>query len=112
MEQIIDLSNYELTPTEFKKIKVNIRENLKGNVIGYIFTDKIKELYNLDNNDSNKWVIKHDKLLFVFDLVPRDENDENDDTKIIKVRTSNRSNASKIYELLKFKEINKLLLNK
>jgi hypothetical protein len=96
MEQIIDLSCHQMTLEDFNKLPSNRKDNIKSNVIGYIFTDKIKELYNLETNKKNKWIIKYDKLIFIIQLY------END---IIKI-TAPSSNGNKIDKLLKSKEIN------
>ncbi len=102
MEQVIDLSSYELTN---ENITNNIKEKFIHNIIGHIFTDKIDELYGLDKN-KKIWVIKYDKLCFELQLVSHNEQ------TMIRIRSTNMSNASKIYKLLKFKEVNNQVLHK
>jgi hypothetical protein len=88
-----------MTLEDFNKLPSNRKDNIKSNVIGYIFTDKIKELYNLETNKKNKWIIKYDKLIFIIQLYTDNENN------IIKI-TAPSSNGNKIDKLLKSKEIN------
>ena len=83
IEQIVDLSIYELNKNEFDKINKNIKKNIKENIIGYIFTNKINELYNLDQN-KNKWIIKYNKILFILDFTSYVKNNET--IQIIRIR--------------------------
>lgn len=102
MQQVIDLSSYELTN---ENITNNIKEKFIHNIIGYIFTDKIDELYGLDKN-KKIWVIKYDKLCFELQLVSHNEQ------TMIRIRSTNMSNSGKIHKLLKFKEVNNQVLHK
>jgi hypothetical protein len=89
-----------LNDQEVRNLSDSVKNKLANNEIGFLFTDKINELYGLDKNKKS-WIIKYDKLLFQLNFT------QHNDGKIIRIRTSNMSNASKIYKLLNFKEVNK-----
>ena len=70
---IVDLSWYEISNDDFDKIKKSVKKKKKSNITVYIFTDKINELYNLDQN-KNKWIIQHNDLLFIFEYYLEEDN--------------------------------------
>ena len=101
MNTFIDLSGYEITQDVFNELPSK-RKNAVSNIYGYIYTDKINDLYNLPViENKTQWIFNYDNIIFILDLVEMDMGNN-----IIRLTCSN-NNCSKIAKFIKIKDINK-----
>lgn len=73
MDLVIDLTQYEISEADYAAIKMSRKTNIQSNVVGYIYSDKINELYNLEQT-KNKWIIQYNDLLLILDYYLHEDN--------------------------------------
>jgi hypothetical protein len=106
MNTFIDLSGYEITQDVFNDLPSK-RKNAVSTIYGYIYTDKINDLYNLPViENKTQWIFNYDNIIFILDLVEMDYNIGNNSNIIIRLTCSN-NNCSKIAKFIQIKDINK-----
>jgi hypothetical protein len=97
-KEIIDLSKFEIS-TEYYNFIPNNKK--KTYICGYIFTNDVKLLYNLDDTKT-EWIINFCEMLFILKII-------NDDENIIQIIGA-KSYSNKIFKFLQAKRINEIIM--
>lgn len=101
----IDLQPYKISKEQYELIPRNTRKNIS--LKSYLFTDDLKEFYNLDNED--KHYIKYDDIVFVLGIM--DGTGEFINKRITGIACVS-TKASKVEKLIQMKNVNGKILGK